>query len=320
MAVQVDETGRDDPVGGIDAAPDVGRQRRVGREDPQPLPVDDDTPRSPGRAGPIDDRPAADQEVRSCRHALTIAEGRHGPRCPARGSGSHRVTLPAGDRPMSGRPGVDLVTRRNDGPLNAVERPPDRRYEHLVQRRPISVRAAHPDRLVSCPLENDQWTGAIGWPEPISHGSAPNHARRASPPACPWPSVGRRGRTFPIAAIPDRTVPRPERDGRPARPHRRGRRPGRPRPGLSRRRPPQGRRPDPTVGSIPSTVTGQPDVPNRGPAADRRRSASLGRLDRWTVGPHWRDKGSGRRGRDTDRRSSGAEPPTRPQDAGWRRG
>ena len=56
VAVEVDEARGDDLARGIDAAPDVGGLRGTGVQDPQPLPVDDDAPWPPGRAGPVDDR------------------------------------------------------------------------------------------------------------------------------------------------------------------------------------------------------------------------------------------------------------------------
>ena len=73
VAVQVDEARGDDPAGGVDAAADVRGQRLVGLEEPQPLPVDDDTPRSPGRAGPVDDRAAGDEQIRAVRHGRTVS-------------------------------------------------------------------------------------------------------------------------------------------------------------------------------------------------------------------------------------------------------
>ena len=86
VAVEVDEAGRDDPAGGIDPAADVRGRRLTRVQDPQPLPVDDDAPRSPGLARPIDDRPALDQQVRAVRHrhpARTPGPSRRRPRTQA---------------------------------------------------------------------------------------------------------------------------------------------------------------------------------------------------------------------------------------------
>ncbi len=73
VAVEVDEPGGDDLAGRVDAAPDVGGLRGGRVQDPQPLPVDDDAPWPTGGAGPVDDRPAADQEVDAVEHAATVA-------------------------------------------------------------------------------------------------------------------------------------------------------------------------------------------------------------------------------------------------------
>ena len=82
VAVQVDEAGSDDLAGGIDAAPDVRRARR--RPDPRirsRSPSTTTLPGTPGRAGPVDDRPAA------IDHA--------DPRCPAPSSASRSWALQA---------------------------------------------------------------------------------------------------------------------------------------------------------------------------------------------------------------------------------
>ncbi len=71
VTVQVDEPGRHDRPGGIDGS-ERGQGRCVrprGRQELQSLTADADTPRSPGCAGPVDDRAARDQEVERLGHA-----------------------------------------------------------------------------------------------------------------------------------------------------------------------------------------------------------------------------------------------------------
>ncbi len=70
VAVQVDEPRRHHPSRGVDPATDTLRQVGIGRQEPQPLPVDDDTPGAPRSARPVDDRPARDQEIRVVSHVL----------------------------------------------------------------------------------------------------------------------------------------------------------------------------------------------------------------------------------------------------------
>ena len=128
MAVQVDEPGRDDLAGGVDAAADVRRARVVAAgEQAEPLPVDDDAPRPPGRAGPVDDRPAADQQVRAVRHAtgaraLQAAAAHPGARGPCPGG-------PGRSAGSSGRRGRRPST------------PGDRRHERRVDRDEVGLLA-----------------------------------------------------------------------------------------------------------------------------------------------------------------------------------
>ena len=69
MAVQVDEAGRDDPVGGIDSPSDVLGERRVHGEQPHPVALDDDRAGPGGGARAVHDRPARDREVDAVTHA-----------------------------------------------------------------------------------------------------------------------------------------------------------------------------------------------------------------------------------------------------------
>ena len=71
VAVQVDEAGRDDPVGGIDPPSDVLGKGRVGGEEAHPVALHDDRAGPGGAPVPSTIDPARDREVDAVNHART---------------------------------------------------------------------------------------------------------------------------------------------------------------------------------------------------------------------------------------------------------
>ena len=75
VAVQVDEPGRDDLAGGVDRASDVLGAGRLPARGRAAVALDDDRSRAAGRARPIDDRPARDEQVGVLGHGRDVWAG-----------------------------------------------------------------------------------------------------------------------------------------------------------------------------------------------------------------------------------------------------
>jgi hypothetical protein len=70
MGVEVDEPRRDDLAVGVDRPAGLVRRQATAFEDSQPPVPDLDRAGSPGRSGPVDDRPANDADLGPAHRGL----------------------------------------------------------------------------------------------------------------------------------------------------------------------------------------------------------------------------------------------------------